>query len=487
MKLTSTFKQRLLSLVICFMLFSAPVTLAQEHPFLIIKKDMYQELAARQDNKPWSELKQRSKEIMQSVDPITDGGDLSDKIVQMREVCDAGALLYIIDPDNKEQYKNNIRDYIINWDKLYNHNKYASSWDYCIPLGGAFVLSIIAYDIIYDDLTQVERDSIEVHFEKVANDFFNQKGSMGSHKLNTYGSCGTWYVFKNHTNKAEAIKLYKNRFDSHVQPSGAFNGCIEYGASRFSRYFRLAKYILMDILSFTNQGDWYNYDRAEKLHEWILNSALTPNGEHASFGDSSTKMRQWSPGYYRAGRFTETAGRLWAWRMTMRDYELHPGLINYLFYPVEMPEPLAPFSKIYPDGGAYFVEQNADKSSLYGALCNYKDREGSHAHKDVNAIHLYAYGEHIIRNSGYNGYGKAAAGFTWEDISHEAWTNNTVLINNNNHWAKYGKGIIEGFTQPCFDYACGDDGKVLMPENHLRNLIMVHSQDEQTRLFCIVR
>jgi len=111
---------------------------------------------------------------------------------------------------------------------------------------------------------------------------------------------------------------------------------------------------------------------------------------------------------------------------------------------------------------------------MWGATAN-----DGHGHKEVNAINLCAFGEHVIRNSGYTGAGRGALGYDYNYINNTSVSGNTVLINNTDHTLKYGAGIVEGFTSNKFDYARGDSGSALPNGKHYRNLVFIHPQDNK--------
>jgi len=138
--------------------------------------------------------------------------------------------------------------------------------------------------------------------------------------------------------------------------------------------------------------------------------------------------------------------------------------------------PIKPLSTVWPDGSAVFWENNASSLSLQAALWNPKSAS-DHNHNDVNAIHLSAFGESIIRNVGYNGWGAGCAGATWSYVHDTAVSNNVVLVSGKDHTAKYGSGISSSFTNLLFDFASGGSGSALPKKTHNRNLIFIHPQD----------
>jgi hypothetical protein len=132
---------------------------------------------------------------------------------------------------------------------------------------------------------------------------------------------------------------------------------------------------------------------------------------------------------------------------------------------------------VFPDGGAFFVESAQSTDSLFCGLWNPTFHEDEHAHKEINAIAMAAYGEHVLRNAGYQGWRTASHGFSWDYINQSARSGNTVMINGEDHVSKDGAGITEGFTGLGVDYASGDSGGALPNGHHQRNLLYIQPAD----------
>jgi hypothetical protein len=130
---------------------------------------------------------------------------------------------------------------------------------------------------------------------------------------------------------------------------------------------------------------------------------------------------------------------------------------------------------------AAFWERNPSQQSLMGAMLNL-DKSVGHAHKEVNAIYIAAYGEHVLVNSGYYLDGFPAivdpkGTFDYRWFRYNARSANTVLIDNRDHDRKTGGGIKEGIIADHFDYASGSSGDALQNGHHQRNFVFVHPQD----------
>jgi hypothetical protein len=460
----------------------------QHHPFLLVDSTKFQDMRDRKDTAPWSEMLASALQKYNNTPPINISSQtIHDCAYKMKDLTDAAALLYIIDSGNKEEYKNKTRDFLLDWSDMQAHSNYGKEWRGSVPVGAAFFASVLAYDVIYNDLTSEERSSIETNFNAVANDFYMGNNSMSSWILNRWGASGTWYIFKNNSRKQYCINEYRKQLFWYINKDGVFQNSIGYAHGRLSSYGNIAKTHFMDVLEFTAEDNsYYANPRMQNFYHWLYSLAITPNGQHPTFGDSGGgTVGKSNPAIFRAHKFSSEAGEVAAWRINRHGGKPIGGLINYVLLDQPLPAGMSPMSKIYPDGGAFFIEKDATNNSFYAALWNPKD-VAQHGHKDINAVHLCAYGEHIIKNSGYNGWGKGYGDFSWTDIYDRAWTNSVVLINNFDLNAKKGNGIVEGFTTEKFDYACGDAGPAIYYSgSHFRNLIMVHPQDGQNGYFVL--
>jgi len=150
-----------------------------------------------------------------------------------------------------------------------------------------------------------------------------------------------------------------------------------------------------------------------------------------------------------------------------------------------LPEKRTPQSRLWNDGGALFYEKNDTEDALLGALWNVS--APSHGHRDANAIYLAGYGEHLLINSGYNGYGNASKGFPWTYINDTAESSNTLLINNQNHLEKGADGLIEGLVTESINYASGLADRAFEGDiKHNRALIFIPPQNNAPGYYLLI-
>jgi len=445
------------------------------HPFLIVTESNYPALRALAEQSPWSQMKANAISNVRADVSKKPATDYKKKVQRMGNIVSAGALAYILDPPNSSTYVSMVYDTMVNhWPDLWEGLD-KSEHSHTVPPGSAFFRSVLALDIMYNDLTSAQRTDIEAELQQVAN-WYNANNT--SWRLNLYGVRGIWALYKGDRSGIDKAKSdYRNELFSQLTADGVYNGSMTYAGARLGAT-RFAKSYFMDVLEFTGEdNNYYSDSTIQAFMEWLYGYSITPFRLYYTFGDTSPRgnSHKTGPGQYRVHRFSAEAQKYAAWN---NDGWTAPGrLLYYLFMTKPFPQPQRAPSRIFPDGGAWFIEAGDSESALAGALWNCRSVIG-HAHKDVDAIHLAAYGEHVLRNSGYCNWGNGAFGFSWDYIHNYAESSNTVLINGADHAAKVGAGITEGFTAPCFDYASGDSGNALWSNGyHQRNFLFIHPCD----------
>ncbi len=457
------------------------------HPFLIVTEANFPALQSRAGTAPWSTMK--SSAISNSGLSYNAGGDHKENALILSNIVSGSALLYILDVGNRSTYQSRLYDAIMvsgkGWDDIISALPAVNSHDfpYCVITGGAFFNTVLALDVMYNGFSAGQITAMETQLQLMA-DYYNS-GSHASHwELNLYGCRGIWALYKgNSSDLADAKADYRNElFNKQITTDGVGRQGPGYPGIRLSHFEREAKGNFMDVLSFTGEDNYYTDPVAINLMEWIYGYSNTPFRQFYTFGDTAPNRNYSKEGasLYRAHRFSDKAGRYAAWNnidpKTGSPWAPLGRLMHYVFYDQALMSQERGPSRIFSDGGAWFVEPGLDPNALGAALWNPMDTE-SHAHSDVSAIHLSAYGVNVIRNSGYAGWGQPSG--EWSYIHDEAYSNSTVLINYSDHAKKYGDGIAEGFTAPSlgFDYGCSDSGPAISNGLHYRNLLFIHPND----------
>jgi hypothetical protein len=344
-----------------------------KHPFLIVKESDYPALRARAAKSPWKEMKADAIACVKKArfDPKA---DCYKRCNQMSEITGAGALAYILDPDNKALYKNKIADALKHWGKIHDElmtvSRSNAGHRYWVSPGTAVFNSVLALDIIYNDLTPAQRTDIEAKLDKMSDRFWQWGGWW---YLNAYGVRGVWALYRDDPRIDLAIKDYHTHLNNLIGADGVFNEGPGYAGARLG-HGRYAKVHFMDVLEFTGKSKFYSDPKIINFYEWLYGYSVSPFNRYCCFGDTgpNRNYHKSEPATFRAYRFSKKAARYASWG---NDGEKPKGrLLHYVL----MGQPLAkgefPTSRIFPDGGAFFREDNQSDKSLAGALWNCKFR-----------------------------------------------------------------------------------------------------------------
>jgi len=442
---------------------------AQERPFLIVQESDFATLREKQNISPWKEIK--SKAEADAIKAVSSNVD-APMWVKISNKAAGAALIYILDETQatRESCIANILDAV----NTYPADEISNDWQHYVPLTSAFMNCLLAYDIVYKGMTSSQRTTA---YTKLA-----QIGSLlsstvpNSWLLSAYGARGLWAMSEGDTAATISIvNQYVSRYKfSLLTPNGMFEEGTGYSWQRLGADgYRDSKSCFLDIIEYHDLAELYPDERIIKFTEWLY-TTLSPFKHIIPFGDAcpafNVNDEYSSPALYRAARISERAGELANWITTKPTGST---LLTYIFHK-EFPDASPPQSSSNPDGYAGFWEEAEDvnQNSLMGALWCGKKAD-YHSHSETNSIYIAGFGEHLIRNTGYNGAGQGLLGFTWEDISSNAYYGNTVLINDANHSSKVGGGIDEAFFSSSIDYASGLSGPALSSNKHIRNFIFV--------------
>lgn len=457
---------------------------SQTHPFLLVTEANYPALRARAMAPPWSIWKTAAITEMNTLRYVRTDPPWP-RTKTLAALTGSGALAYILDPPNRPSYVRIVVDALAQWDNLFPDlialgHTFGSEWS----INVAFLSSVLALDIVYNDLSPQQRTDSENRLNRVAEWVNpNQSGlwfrSMGA------AVHGIWSLYRGNRVGIDAAKrIYRDATFALLTPDGvcsfgpAYSAGDQFGWTSAQSHF-------MDILEFTGEDKtYYNNPQLKNHFEWYYGYRDTPFRREWVFADYAHGGTSCGDGsaLYRAYRFSPEAAQYASWAKNGGPVLSEPyHLVAYLLMEQALPEAKKPPSRIFKEGGAVFNEDSLSSAALGGALWN-MTHHNAHAHNDTNALSLAAYGEHVLRNSGYAGYGNGDLGFPWSYIMYAAWASNTVSVNlkadwTGNHQQSFGAGVEEGLTSRWFDYARGDSGNALPNGKHMRNFFFVHPQD----------
>ena len=422
------------------------------HPFLIVKKDQYQSLREKSDQEPWKSMKE---------DAISRSGKGSDaKPYDLQYYIGAAALAYILDQDNTQIHANRVRDAI-----LHNYSTLAfkdgGDWGGVVPPMGSTFVAILALDIVYDALTMEEITACE---DVISTQIFKIKrsGSWIDVRLGTHGA---WDIYTGARTGPDDD--YFNSIMSQITDDGVSPVTNHYAWERVGGgNSRISKSGYMDVLEFTGfDKRYYNNEKLKKFHRWLFGSSVNCAKEMAIFGDMlPTQGISNDMLHRRVVNFDMEAAGYAAWFHEGRA--AYGNILTYILPKQALPVPVVPSSKMYENGGAFFREKDDDNDGLHAVLYNIKSQDEWHTHQEVNGLAISGYGNRLMVNGGRLGEPTRAANL-----------NNTLTINGNDHSARIGGGIVEGFTADELDYSSGFSGQALTGATHYRNMVLVHGTD----------
>lgn len=470
-----------------------------EHPFLLVTRDRFDELRARASASPWREMRESALQLASELgdDPNAEIGARARTVARAFSV---GALAYILEPERSAEHRERLVSLISAFDSadpksitrqmLANDDK--TLWVYAVPTGNAYVQAILALDIIHDELAPDELLRVETILRDGPAAYFRDT-ELAWHQ-GAWAVRAMWALYQRDEDLyGGVVQEWRRDTLESISADGVFTGGVGYAAARWTNPDREHKALFGEILAHTGVlPDWHDEPRVRAFHEWFAGYAHTPFEVMWTFGDSGPGSFEADnrTGLSRAYAFSELAASYVA--ALVKDRALGAYLSTYVLSSLQVVEPAAAPSRIFPDGGAWLKQTSLDPESLAVVLHNLRDQRDAHAHKDTNAVAFAAYGELLLRGSGYTGWNTGDQGFSWDYIHSRAISANVALFDyqvptdkqseptpshRHDHMRTYGAGITDGILSGHLDYACGDSGDAMYNGRHLRNLLFVHPAD----------
>lgn len=438
----------------------------KDHPFLIVKKEQYDDLRQKSASEPWKSMK--ADAIARSKATIKWGNSNSQNAYNLQYYVGAAALAYILDESDAQKHAHRVRDAILNHYAKLNIQE-GGDWGGVVPPMGSFFVAILSLDIVYDALSEEEISQCE----KVISDQIFKINRTGAWEDVRYGTHGTWDIYKG--DRTEPDDPYYDGVMFQVTEDGVSPVTTHYAWERVGGGdSRVSKSGYMDVLEFTGiDRRYYNNERLQKFYRWLFGSSINTAKEMAIIGDMLPTQ---GIGDYllhrRVVNFDMEAAAYAAWYNEGAKAKGH--IITYIIPKQALPPPKVPESQIYPNGGAFFREKPDDPNGMHAVLYNIKSQDEWHTHNEVNGLALSGYGVRLLVNGGRLGA-----------PTRPAFYNNTLIAGGHNHDSRLGGGIIEGFTTNEFDYALGFSGPALRNAKHDRSLILLHAADGAQAYFVL--
>jgi hypothetical protein len=467
---------------------------APTHPFLIVKESEYAVLRARANRYPWSGMKKQAGRECAGLS-YSSTASIAAKGVRIRDIMGSCSLMYVLDPDERATYRRRMETVLDAWPAVLEqmereYPKSKNRWSQVVPPSSGFFNSVLALDVIHDDLSSTTLARYESSMDSVAEWYWAADRGWGTA---TYGARAVWATYQGDVaRRTTAAQQYHQQYLAWLTPDGAFKDGPEYALARNGGE-RSAKQGYLYVAEYTGVDPTYYADpRVRSFMEWLMGFAFGPFNGMVGFGDSGVLGRDlntFKPGtaVFAAGRFSPQAAASAA-RHVAAGINTMPGdLLSYSVTTAAPVQARGPQSRVWPASGAAFWQRSQSTNALMGALWNPSitpSQVTAHMHREVNALYIAGYGEALLLNSGYNGYGKGALGTSWSEIHSTAKASNTVVLGGANHLTAAGDGVTDYLTGNGLEYASGVGDKIYPGEAaHVRNFIMVQPQDKKNGYF----
>jgi hypothetical protein len=390
------------------------------HPFLLVSRADYDSgyatLKARASNEPWTGMKQGAitaalaSTSVSSTAPAVTGA-------RMSELMETLALAYVLDDNttNRATYKSRFLFYVEQWKRgkannlsdFYLTQAKKTDWGSVTPTGNGFFQTVLALDVIYNDLTPTERSNVETWLEGGPGSFYTQNNT--NWPASAFAARGVWALYKQDRTVINDTKAkYLEELLTFIGEDGVFNEGTGYALARFGTPDRAHKFLFADVLVFTGEwsrSQWYDNAQFRNFHEYLYGYSFSPTGEQWGIGDSgagSSTFGTFRFGAQRASMFSTIAGKYE--RKVSTSADMRRGKFSaYMLTTNPRPTALSSISRLFPDGGAYYREAAGSSEDVASVLVNTKSARG-HTHKEVNSIHMSAYGKLTMTGTGYNGW-----------------------------------------------------------------------------------
>ncbi|NLE39073.1 MAG: hypothetical protein GX621_13710, partial [Pirellulaceae bacterium] len=165
---------------------------ASANPFMIVSESEYPAMRELASDGRWRVMKTDAINYMNnySYNPTA---SLSARVDRVSGLAGSGALAYILDPDNASYYVAKIKAALDGWEGIYN-DRVVNDYTTYIYGGSAFMHSVLALDVIRDELTTAELASIEYHMNNMAEFFYTT--ARPNWPPNAAAAFGSWATYR---------------------------------------------------------------------------------------------------------------------------------------------------------------------------------------------------------------------------------------------------------------------------------------------------
>jgi hypothetical protein len=328
----------------------------------------------------------------------------------------------------------------------------------------------MAYDIIYNNLTQTEKNTYSQYLYEGAYPLtLMDLYSDNNHRVVDAGGLGlAGLALKNKTMIDIAIDTILIYYYTNVREDGGSYEGYSYNAYAINN-------ILMFITSLKRLSAFNFYTDPQIIATFDFNTeTLGPIGMPNLYEDCSFSSEIHENFLIGAAQFNDTdpirAQRyqyMWEQRNITSTY---PGASTYGYLNVKGPSfelitcynvndtiTAAPFSfrkEIWKESSMAFLRSDDIPEALFLSFSS-KDYRQAHNHLDENSFELWAYGALLVNNPGYPGFGKK-----YHDWSIKTEASNTLLINGAGQNQMSGGGLTASVSSPYLSMVIGQANEI---------------------------
>ncbi|MHA1269355.1 MAG: heparinase II/III domain-containing protein [Candidatus Helarchaeota archaeon] len=399
------------------------------HPFLYYNKTEFDSIKQRVlTSSPWKEW---HNELVSKASGIL-GKNISEMTPPER-ADNAILMAFLSQTKNNSEYLNKTRDLL---DAINGVSDYTGDAEH-LRRSIAMMKYIIAYDMIYQNLSISERDDYKQYIydaTKILYDTF-ETTPKNNHIVIRSGAIGLVGLVCNEKvwvqTAVDAIDRYLN---VNIRSEG---GCYEgqgYSGYGFMNVMRF-------IYALKNFGINYFQDpNFQKVFEFNMN-CTSPLGTIPIFEDTRrnpevAEMCLWVSPHIPSGGYLK-------WLYERRNnYSgifsmFQPSVSRLIIYNknITSQQPNWTMTNVYQDSGLSIFRSGWSPNAQYLTI-SCKSYIQSHTHLDENSIELWAYGAYLLANPGYGTFGD----------DHHRWltsteASNTILINNHDQFRETADGF----------------------------------------------
>lgn len=461
------------------------------HPFLLFTNENLPELRAKADRPSHAAMKVQALDRAANLRYDPDLPEYRLRALRLKEVVNALALASFLDDQTPPaQTAALFRDQLVAGLTHLGSNR-PGGWDGNTPMGSLLFDAVLALDVMHPHLTPEQRTELETLLGQWIPTISGWDPSPQSVKA-------LWALYRRDSTAYASLRnSFLNSFFGKFTADGVAIAGTNYALARMGFYDREQKHLLLEIIRRHDGLTDAQENQIQNAYEWLYGYAMGPHGWNHVFGDSSPNRRLNGALEYPADSPTaaylasalSADARAYANRNLLAPFPA-PSLMAYVHVDprlAQLPD-FYPSSRIFQDGGAWLQGDHPVFGAMSAAMWNSTRTEG-HTHKETNAISLGAYGELLLSNAGYAGWGSGALGFSWDYINNRAVSGNTVLIDyplsdpssaprTNDHDQKRGNGIESWSVNGIVDTARGDSGPALPNGTHHRTLMFVNPAED---------